>query len=210
MIVRYIQRVYSPTWFHINSHWKFTASPSNTHLQMKLVMNQPEKIQQIVKPVLQRNGQFADPAILLCSMLEHPEERVRTKAVNIINGVRANPPKPPRARVCRGIRKHIIPPLQYESDNWWDIINWDAVKVYEPRILQRISAAEINATCGTPMTFPKYPCHSQSVERAVKLVSIASGKVCGLDKRHGFILSTIKNRKERKPFETKKDYKYST
>ena len=58
-------------------------------LQMKLVANQPEDIQEIVKPVIQRNGHFADPSVLLCSMLEHPDASVRKQAVDIIHKTRA-------------------------------------------------------------------------------------------------------------------------
>ena len=32
-----------------------------------------------------------------------------------------------------------------------------------------------------------YPCHTQAVERCIKLVSEAYEKVCGLTKRNGFI-----------------------
>ena len=57
-----------------------------------------------------------------------------------------------------------------------------------------------------PFCFPKYPVHSQSVERAVKLVSEASSKVSGGEKRHTRILSAVSSRKSRKALGTKKDY----
>ena len=83
MVVTFIQQVYSPRWFHIKSHPKFTSSHSNLHYQMELVVNQPEEVQQIVKPVIQRNAYFAEPSLLLCSMLESEE------AVDKIHHIRA-------------------------------------------------------------------------------------------------------------------------
>ena len=65
MLADFIQRVYTPSWFWIKYHRKFTSSPSNLHYQMELVMIHPEEVQNIVKPVVQRNTYFADPALLL-------------------------------------------------------------------------------------------------------------------------------------------------
>ena len=74
-----------PSWFHIKSHPKFTSSHSNLHYQMELVMNQPEEVQQIVKPVIQRNVYFAEPSGLLYSMLESDDKALRQQAVDKIH-----------------------------------------------------------------------------------------------------------------------------
>ena len=84
MVIDIVQKVYTPSWFWIKSHGKFTSSPSNLHYQMELVMIHPEEVQNIVKPVVQRNTYFADPALLLCSMLESEDITLRHKAVSII------------------------------------------------------------------------------------------------------------------------------
>lgn len=52
----------------------------------------------------------------------------------------------------------------------------------------------------------KFPCHSQAVERCVKLVTEASAAVCGYEARDGFIKSRISSRTELPKFETKKQY----
>ena len=167
MVVDFIQKMYAPSWFWIKSHGKFTSSPSNLHYQMELVMNQPEVVQSIVKPVVQRNAFFADPALLLCSMLESEDDILRRKAVTIIQQIRSKPQKPPRARVLKGIRKHVNPILQWGSRNWWEIIEWEKARIHEPRILERITNEELENMLQTPACFPKYPCHSRSVERAL-------------------------------------------
>ena len=61
MVADFVQRVYTPSWFWIKYHRKFTSSPSNLHYQMELVMIHPEEVQNIVKPVVQRDTYFADP-----------------------------------------------------------------------------------------------------------------------------------------------------
>ena len=50
-----------------------------------------------------------------------------------------------------------------------------------------------------------FPCHTQAVERHVKLVTEASKSVYGYKNRHARILSTLKSRTIMPSFETKKD-----
>ena len=176
---------------------------------MELAVNQPEEVQNIVKPVVQRNAYFADPALLLCSMLESEDNTLRHKAVSIIQQIKSKPQTPPRAHVLKGIRKHVNPTLQWGSRNWWEIIELEKARIDEPRILERITNDELENMLQTPACFPKYPCHSQSVERAVKLVSTAAKKVYVEERRHSFILAVCQSRKDRKPFETKKQYSYN-
>ena len=54
--------------------------------------------------------------------------------------------------------------------------------------------------------YTMYPSHSQSVERAVKLVSEASQCVYGQARRHQHILGKVKSRKLRKSFSSKGYY----
>ena len=71
------------------------------------------------------------------------------KAVSIIQQIRSNPQKPPRACVLKGIRKHVNPTLQWGSRNWWEIIEWEKARIDEPRILERITR-HLHASLNTP------------------------------------------------------------
>lgn len=51
-----------------------------------------------------------------------------------------------------------------------------------------------------------FPCHSQAVERHVKLVTEASKTVCGYESRQVRILGGIKSRSIIPSFHTKKDF----
>ena len=55
------------------------------------------------------------------------------------------------------------------------------------------------------MVKPQYPIHSQSTERAVQEVSLAAARVCGADKRDGFVRARIAHREILPVFYTKKD-----
>ena len=59
-----------------------------------------------------------------------------------------------------------------------------------------------------PRCFPDFPLHSQSVETCIKLVTEASNKVVGEEKRHQHILSVLEARKIRKACVTKRDFSF--
>ncbi|CAG9837210.1 unnamed protein product [Diabrotica balteata] len=52
----------------------------------------------------------------------------------------------------------------------------------------------------------KYPCHTQAVERCIKLVTEASVAVCGNTAGDGFISERIASRASLSVFETKSKY----
>ena len=81
--------------------------------------------------------------------------------------------------------------------------------MFEPALLSEMSNDLLDQAVESPIIFPYFPCHSQSVERAVKLVTEAAHKVCGADRRHNHIVSVLASRKARKPFTSKKHYKYA-
>ena len=49
--------------------------------------------------------------------------------------------------------------------------------IQEPYILERLSREQIEGAKETPLVFPDFPLHSQSVERAVKITSESSTQV---------------------------------
>ena len=50
-----------------------------------------------------------------------------------------------------------------------------------------------------------YPIHTQSTERAVKLVTEAAGVVCGFERREGYILAGNESRKVVSSYDKKKN-----
>ena len=56
------------------------------------------------------------------------------------------------------------------------------------------------------MIVPDYPCHTQAVERTIKLVTEAASLVIGQEARDGFMRQKIKSRKEIGRFDTKQEF----
>ena len=76
-------------------------------------------------------------------------------------------------------------------------------------MLKDISDDEIDRAIQTPhkWTLDDFPCHTQSVERHVKMVTEAASSVCGDLRRDGYIRAKLLSRKYIPHFGSKKDWK---
>ena len=85
------------------------------------------------------------------------------------------------------------------------MINWDDVLVHEPAATLLLSESDLHEIIktGFKMNIAKFPCHSQAVERHIKLVTEASATVCGQETRDDFIRTQIQSRKELPKFDSK-------
>ncbi|GBN56984.1 hypothetical protein AVEN_233687-1 [Araneus ventricosus] len=111
------------------------------------------------------------------------------------------------------LRKFSVPVLNFNANDYIDMIDWNEPKLkrYEPLLTKMLPDAEIETIAKTGKApdaqLFKVPCHSQETERCVRLVTEASGKVYGLEERHGFVLARIKLQQAMKKFDTKSQFK---
>lgn len=114
-----------------------------------------------------------------------------------------------RDHIQTEIRKFKIPKINFAADEYFELINWQSAVVTEPPITKKISEQELKemiANIPDEMSLLNAPCHSQAVERCVKLVTEASASVCGQEARDGFIRYRIVSREILPKFETKSDF----
>ena len=101
--------------------------------------------------------------------------------------------------------------MNFSAADYIDMIDWQNTTVTEPPLLAAVSEQDIEmfVACGEVpvIDFPKYPCHTQAVERCVKLVTEASSAVCGVKARDGFIRVRLESRKIMPYFNTKSQYR---
>ena len=106
------------------------------------------------------------------------------------------------------IRSFKTPEINFQATCYHQSINWQN-NITEPHFLDNIESSDIRTYIDT-RNFPnlnkstfEIPCHSQAVERHIKIVTEASSRVCGHDRRDGMVRSIIKSRGNMKKFETK-------
>ena len=73
------------------------------------------------------------------------------------------------------------------ADSYVQLIDWEEFVLSEPPLTLPKTDAEVSAFRDVAFEVPKYPCHTQAVERAIRLVSEASTAVVGQEARNGYI-----------------------
>ena len=135
------------------------------------------------------------------SMLTDADPEVRSDAVEKILNIRGS-----QDMVNNSTRKFIIPKLNFEASSYTDMIDWRAETLYEPALTTSLSTSELVKLKIDPLNMPRYPAHTQSVERLVKQTSRAASSVAGYSARDGFLRASAKSTELMPRFESKKDY----
>ncbi|KAK4883922.1 hypothetical protein RN001_000193 [Aquatica leii] len=177
ILTEYVMKVYAPTWFEIK------IRPSY--------------------PVLQRNGYFGHPENLLLAMLADDRKYIRELGLRRILKCRQ------AKHNVNLVREFNIPSFNFNADDYFELVSWQSLTITEPPLTVKTSDNELQEMISdvpAEIEMLKFPCHSQAVERCVKLVTEASAAVCGYEARDGFIRSRIASRVSLPKFETKGQY----
>lgn len=194
--------VYGPMWFTIKCNPSCTKGAQHLWLCTKLTRYLNDDLKSIIHPVIQRNGYFANTENILLNMLADNRQSIRQIAyLRILKA---------RSEATPGIRKFSIPKINFEAPEYFDLVNWQTSQVTEPPLTVNWSAAKLKEIVETGFDADeeilKFPCHTQTVERCIKLVTQASESVCGEKARDGFIRGRIQSRKCMPKFSTKSEF----
>src|SRR6218665_2401516 len=110
------------------------------------------------------------------------------------------------SKATRTVRRFRVPQLNFEASDYTELINWTD-EVTEPPVIMNISDKSIAEKETPSLFFPRFPCHTQAVERCIKLVTEASTAVSGKRNRDGFIRNKFQSCTLMPHFNTKLDYK---
>lgn len=104
------------------------------------------------------------------------------------------------------------PTLDFEATDYSELINWCRCKISPPSMMRKLSTETIS-TYLRNKTLPEFeymnfPCHTQPVERCVKLVVTETlDKVYCHDSRDGLIRATLLSRSVMPQFGHKSEFK---
>lgn len=236
IIVTFIIKVYVQVWFQIKVHHSIADAAKHVWKMISLSRYLREDARLIVDRVIQTNAFYAHPESILLSMitdedadikylgyrrivearerekgreLEIQAEKLKTKTQNAMKK-KGRPRKKSELEVL-GIRNYKVPILNFNSKAYYEMINWETESITSPPILSHISNDNlqryINGHSITEIDFKEFPCHTQSVERCVKLVTEASAKCYGQKTRDGIIRARIYSREHMPHYECKGQYK---
>lgn len=202
ILATYVAQVYAPMWFTIKQSPSCVNASRHLWKLIELSRCQPDKVKTVIHPVIQRNAYASHPENILLSMITDNRRHIRELGLRRV--------LKSRQHAIGGVREFVIPRLNFEANEYIDMIDWKKNKITDPPVLSQYTDEEISTfiqSDSSHVDIRKFPCHSQAVERCVKIVTEASEKVCGLESRNGFIAATLESRKVMPFFNTKCDYK---
>lgn len=199
VLASYVVNIYAPTWFQIKKNELAIYGPKNLFFlidKIKLMKN--AEAQAIVKKCVQRNAFFAHSENVLLGQLASKNKNERHIAVNKILEIRKRP-------VRDGVRRFKVPQINYEAKSWIDIAIADSGET-EPPFTLTLSETKLKNIILNPLQVPKYKCHTQMVERAVKEVTRVSANAISSNKRNSMVKATLVHRAKYPKLDSAKDH----
>ena len=109
-----------------------------------------------------------------------------------------------RSTVQRETRSFAVPKINFTASEYHLIIDWQTTNVTEPQSTKHLINTEVEALIKSkekPKNMTDFSCHTQAVERTIKLITDASAAVVGQENRDGYIRARIDGRKRLPRFE---------
>ena len=103
-------------WFLIKMNPSFINGSRHLFKAITLIRNCSERVQNIVKPVIQQNAFFAHPESILLSLINDPSVKIKRDGLNKIFAAR-------RKKIF-GVRKFQVPEINFQAATYPEIINW--------------------------------------------------------------------------------------
>ena len=174
-------------------------------IQLSRFLSESDRL--VIDKCIPRNAFFGHPENILKSMLVNDRKEIRELAARRIKFSRQSP-----VADYSELRKFKIPPLNFDAEDYHSLVNWQELPRTQPPMLKDVGDDEIEKAIQIPQkwTLDDFPCHTQSVERHVKMVpEAAAASVCGDMRREGYIRAKILSRKYIPHFGTKKTGEFS-
>lgn len=197
-LTQFIVCHYGPMWFTIKRSWKCTDGPKHLLDQILKLRLLPSNIVHTVWPVIARNSYWAHHENVLLAMLADEDRENRETAINIIKEIRLR-----ETSTSQCVREFLTPRISQNAETLKDLLPTNIT--FEPPLTMNLTIEELDNIIKVPLDI-QIPCHSQGVERCVKLVTEASSAVYGEDARDGFIKARIKSRSFMPSFKSKQDF----
>ena len=107
------------------------------------------------------------------------------------------------------IKKVILPKLMFHATNYYNMIDWDTELETQPPFLTSQSDEVVLRILEEPLSVPKWPNHTQTVERGIRVMTEACTEVAGYKARDGYIRQRLSCRRIMLTFRTKNQFNFN-
>lgn len=171
---------YAPTFFEIKH--KSSVLYGARHLAELIQRSQflPSHYRNVVNDTIQRNGYFGHAENVLISMLNDERHDIRLRAWKRIIESKQNVPEMDQVRYFK------IQKFNFNCNDYTTMIDLENIEVTTPPILdcvevtknniKELASKKLSEIC-SDIDLTRLPCHTQAVERCVKIVTEASAAV---------------------------------
>lgn len=202
-IVEFIIGVYYPCWFNIKVKHSWIEGPKHILFQMHCLRSQRKEVLDIVMPTVKRSAWYAHSEAILQTLLCSEDHKERVEGVERILAIRGE--RDPNIQVGdASVRIRRTPDINRDACRIGDLISWSD-GVSEPPLTCSLSTSEVKNFINAPMEVPNWPCHTQSIERVVKMVTEASARYYSQEKRDGGIRAQETSRRLMSKNDSKQD-----
>ena len=109
----------------------------------------------------------------------------------------------------KNIRKVILLKLKFYATNYYHMIEWDTEMKTVPLFLTFLSDEEVLGILEKPLSVPKWPNHTQLVEREIQVITEACIEVAGYKARNGYFRQRFSSKRIMPIFGTKKYFRFN-
>lgn len=169
----------------------------------KKFKTQKKQVLDIVMPTVRRSAWFAFSECIIQTLLCSTDEEERRVGVKKIAELRGEGDDMTQLG-DNSVRPRRTPELNTEATKITDLIKWE-IPVYEPPLTTSLTTFEVKQFLSKPMEVPNWCCHTQAIERCVKMVTEAAASVYSHEKREGIIRSQEASRSLMSKNQSKKD-----
>ena len=151
---------------------------------------------------ISHNAYFGHSESILMTMLFDKDEKINADALSLIGSKMSQFPSN-----ITSIRKFSLPDINFQANCYRDLIDWNQDVTIPPliRYLWK-SNVSFGALQKKLEKIGEIQCHSQAVERIVKVVTKATVSVYGHERREGYIKCTLDFQSIMSLFSTKSDW----
>ena len=190
---------YIPMWFHIRVNSACTSGALNIMRSVELLRMLPTRLQDVIRPVMQRNAYWVHPEAVLLAMVADSDAAVRSRAVGAIQQCRQQPPR-------EGVRPFKLAVINFGAAHYTELLEWEQELITEPPLTTDLTDGELQDICSQQLQVAAFPVHTVAVERAVKVVTEAASAVIGEQRRHGWISSRLAHRRQLPSIKSKESF----
>ena len=160
MLANFCLQHYFKLFYDIKVKHLIQDAPYHILTSVRLLRQQPKKVQDAVTFYLRTGAWFAHSECLLLSLLASPNPEERGFAVEKIVTLRAG-----EEFGNNSVRPRRTPKLNLAATSLLDLIDWKTADVQEPSFTCSLATSEILSFKASPYNPPKFSCHTQSTER---------------------------------------------